>query len=887
MGPFFAARARASACPPGWCSGCGWRCCCASPSSASSARPAGWASARRSTALVAGGRVRAGAPDAHGARRDLRRGAADGAGPVGAGAAGRGCRARLAAPARPRCSGLAVFCVGGVNAVATLGGPAAAGAVAAHPARAGRAGAGWSAWWVAGRRRWPRPGGSVPLLLLGRYSPPFLDYIETAAVTTSPTDVLYACCGAPRTGSPPGRPSAGPDLAGRLVAGQRRAAGRRHRGARRRRAGRAGPAGPARAHLAGARACWPASALVTLGHLATVDGCLAGPLHDALDGALAPLRNVHKFDPVLRLPLVARAGAPGRRPRRRRGAGAPGRRPWRPDASARCAGVLVRRSRSRWWRPASPALAGRLAPPTGFEQFPRLLAARRRTSWPTSSRAGARCWCPASSFGTYAWGSHERRADAAAGELALGGPQRHPAHAARRTSACSTRSRSGWRAGEGSAGLARFLARAGISHLVLRNDLDAGDGGLHPLDAGPPGPARLARDHGGWPRSARRCPGSRRAAGPGPRRRARASRRRPSRSTRSPTPRRGPGPRRCPTRSPSTVARTRCSRWRTAVCSPTARPCSPGRRGGRATTMVSDALLRRERDFGRLGDATSAGLAPDDPLRLDGPARDYPSRAVARAESVVRLRRRLPSASSSASDPDSLGGTRPRRSPGRRSTGTLERRGDRQTGSGNPGRLVAADDGSSLSRSAATSPSAAADSVADAPAEIRLATDTGSITRTRRPRPPILRASPSPPGAPHPHRRVGPAARRRGRPGSGPRGGPAARSVRDPHRGHPGPLRFGRRVRLRRRAAGQRRLPGRPGRFPPVRGRTGRRRGGGPGTGPGLRVDRPATTSWSSPRCRARGTRSMRSSPTSARTGPRGGQQCRRRRSPGQPDGGP
>ncbi|WP_151082621.1 alpha-(1-_3)-arabinofuranosyltransferase domain-containing protein [Nocardioides cynanchi] len=194
-------------------------------------------------------------------------------------------------------SALVVCCCGGVNAVAVA---------AVLPL-----GVIWLLTREPGPRRWRLLGWwtfftvlatawwSGPLLLLGRYAPPFLDYIENATITTLPTDLTrsllgisdwVAYFGGPDFGSGlhvVGTPYLLVDAA--LVAGL----------------GLLGiclPGHPHRRFLV-----WgllTGLMLVGFGYARDLPGFFAGDRLSSLDFALAPFRNVHKFDVVLRIPLV-------------------------------------------------------------------------------------------------------------------------------------------------------------------------------------------------------------------------------------------------------------------------------------------------------------------------------------------------------------------------------------------------------------------------------------------------------------------------------------------------------------------------------------------------------------------------------------------------------
>ncbi len=193
-------------------------------------------------------------------------------------------------------AGLVMFACGGVNAAAV---------VAVLPlgvcwllTRRGRRAWVFAGWWVLftglATLWWV-----VPLLLMGAYSFPFLDYIESASVTTLPTDLPNVLAGTSHwvyfysSSLFP----AGYDLATNpyllLDALVLAALGI---------AGIARTDNPHRGFLF--LGLVTGLLAVSFGYTGGGHGWFAEARQASLDGVLAPLRNLHKFDNVLRLPLV-------------------------------------------------------------------------------------------------------------------------------------------------------------------------------------------------------------------------------------------------------------------------------------------------------------------------------------------------------------------------------------------------------------------------------------------------------------------------------------------------------------------------------------------------------------------------------------------------------
>lgn len=358
-------------------------------------------------------------------------------------------------------SALAVAAVGGVNAAATAAVlPLAVLWLLTRPAgpRRRQLLSWWPALTLLGTFWW-----LVPLFLLGRYSPPFLDFIENSSVTTL-TGTLFDALRGTSAWVPYIEPGwqAGHDLIATsfliLNSGVVMLLG---------------VVGLARRDLPHRRflvlGVVVGLLLVTAGHLGSVQGWFADPLQVLLDGPLAPLRNIHKFDPVIRLPMVLGVAHVldqlRLRGRAARAAGAG----WRHRQPAALYAGVLSLSLVAVAGAAGPAWDGRLTPNGAFVSIPGYW--RDAADW-LAARQGPRraLLLPGSSFGTYIWGNPQdepMQALARSPWAVRDAIPLTPPGTIRMLDAIESRLGDG----RGSAGLAPYLRRAGISYLVVRNDL--------------------------------------------------------------------------------------------------------------------------------------------------------------------------------------------------------------------------------------------------------------------------------------------------------------------------------------------------------------------------------------------------------------------------------
>lgn len=350
-------------------------------------------------------------------------------------------------------SAVAFALVGGVNAVAT-------GATLVLPAlwiltrrldrSTVRIAAGWfgcvlavSLWWL------------VPLMLLGRYSPPFLDWIENASVTTGTASVFESFRGTSHwlnflsTGDGPSWP------AGWLYVTQPTLILTTAAVAL---AGLVGLAMGSLKHRGFLQlAVVVGLLLVTLGHAGAAGTPLAPQLQELLDGPLAALRNTHKFELVVRLPLALAAAHA--LTRLTAWAAVQGIHRRVVPVLTACLVVSV----------AAPALFGQLPRPEGYEAIPAHW--REAASWLDDQQTpGSVLVVPAASFADFTWGSTKdepfqallKRQVAVRDAVPLGsaGTTRWLDEVERRLAS-----------GVGDKTLREALARAGVRYVVVRNDL--------------------------------------------------------------------------------------------------------------------------------------------------------------------------------------------------------------------------------------------------------------------------------------------------------------------------------------------------------------------------------------------------------------------------------
>ena len=368
--------------------------------------------------------------------------------------------------------------VGGVNAAASL-------LVVLVPAVLILTGSGrtdrvrTSAWWVLGvclGSAW----WLVPLVVLGAYAFPFLDFIETASVTTSVTSLPNVLRGTSHWQAyligPDRQPQwqAGWVLVQHPLAmvGTLTLAGLGIAGVLMRRDDDSGGGGIDAQHVR--RFCLTSIllgvALMSAGHAARFGGGFADTVQSLLDGPLAPFRNVHKADPLIRLPITIGICwllpvLPGR-------------------FAAWLWPNLSERDRSHSWRrwvlgtvvatlvaATLPVWQGRVVSAGAFDALPQYWQRAATIVDDAAAEAGgATLLLPASRAGTYAWGSPGDEPLAALATspvvvrdaVSLGAPE-----ATRILDVVDQMAASGTE----QQGLASTLSRMGVARIVVRHDL--------------------------------------------------------------------------------------------------------------------------------------------------------------------------------------------------------------------------------------------------------------------------------------------------------------------------------------------------------------------------------------------------------------------------------
>ena len=318
-------------------------------------------------------------------------------------------------------------------------------------------------WWI------------VPLLVLGRFSPPFLSWIENAVVTTRTASPFEAVRGTSPwlgfllTPTGPSWPAAWLQttvpvilMATVLVAAMGLMGLR--------------SAGEGRSFLV--LGLVVGVALVTMGHVGGGTWPWAGWFRDLLDGPLAALRNTHKFEPVVRIPIAVgvafalERGATMLRARTRRPATSSAARALSAFAVA-CVMVAF----------AAPAVSSSMARPEGYRAIPAHWQAA--AAWlDAQPGAGSVLVTPSATFADFTWGSTKdepfqallRRAHVVRDAVPLGS-----AGATRFLDSLMDRLGTGQRVDR----LASTLDMAGIAFVLVRNDIR--------LDAQGDPPAVMAR----------------------------------------------------------------------------------------------------------------------------------------------------------------------------------------------------------------------------------------------------------------------------------------------------------------------------------------------------------------------------------------------------------